>query len=233
MQLTPLRTSHSYSMCGLSSAREPGQLKLSIPPIIDAISRSPIAHPHHHPLWHPATRSDLSHPIMWKWMCLWLYSFANAEQLLCAHVFDTSSAVSSSNHVFLAVQNSSISDLVPCLVCLSDRTNNQSLHKPTEWSHTLVTFRTFDQSDEETWPDQKRSTYLHTYISIREHPKGAIIGTCDIWDTDYNTNNWVPGFMKIFITWQLIVTLDSIRNSCDVFRIYGPSMHAAQWRFLK
>ena len=60
----------------------------------------------------------------------------------------------------LAVQNSSIGDLV----CLSDRTNNQSLHKPTEWSHTLVTFGTFDQSDEETWPDQKRSTYLHTYL---------------------------------------------------------------------
>ena len=25
--------------------------------------------------------------------------------------------------------------------------------------------------------------------SIREHPKGAIIGICDIWDTDYNTDN--------------------------------------------
>ena len=109
----------------------------------------------------------------------------------------------------------------PCpLVCLSDWTNNQSLHKPTEWSQTLLTFGTFDQSDEETWPDQKRSTYLHTYIptflstSIREHPKGAIIGTCDIWD---NTDNWEPGFMTIFVTWQLIMTLDSIRNSCDVF----------------
>ena len=113
--------------------------------------------------------------------------------------------------LFLAVQNSSIGDLV----CLSDQTNNQSLHKPTEWSHTLVTFGTFDQSDEETWPDQKRSTYLHTYISIREHPKGAIIGTCDIWDTDYNTDNWEPGFMTIFVTWQVIVTLDSIRNSWE------------------
>ena len=82
-----------------------------------------------------------------------------------------------------------------------------------------MTFGTFDQSDEETWPDQKRSTYLHTYISIREHPKGAIIGTCDIWDTDYNTDNWEPGFMTIFVTWQLIVTLDSIRNSCDVLFI--------------
>ena len=54
---------------------------------------------------------------------------------------------------------------------------------------------------------------------IREHPKGAIIGTCDIWDTDYNTDNWEPEFMTIFFTLQLIVTLDSIRNSCDVYSI--------------
>ena len=40
---------------------------------------------------------------------------------------------------------------------------------------------------------------------------------CDIWDTDYNTDNWEPEFMTIFVIWQLIVTLDSIRNSCDVF----------------
>ena len=46
-----------------------------------------------------------------------------------------------------------------------------------------------------------------------------LFSTCDIWDTDYNTDNWEPGFMTIFVTWQLIVTLDSIRNSCDVFRI--------------
>ena len=40
--------------------------------------------------------------------------------------------------------------------------------------------------------------------------------TCDIWDTDYNTDNWEPGIMTIFVPWQLIVTLDSIHNSCDV-----------------
>ena len=40
--------------------------------------------------------------------------------------------------------------------------------------------------------------------------------TCDIWDTDNNSDNWEPEFMKIFVAWQLIVTLDSIRNSCDV-----------------
>ena len=41
--------------------------------------------------------------------------------------------------------------------------------------------------------------------------------TCDIWDTDYNSDNWEPEFMTIFVIWQLIVTLDSIRNSCDVW----------------
>ena len=56
------------------------------------------------------------------------------------------------------------------------------------------------QSDEVTWPDQKKP-----------------LRCCDIWDTDYNTDNWEPEFMTIFVTWQLIVTLDSIRNSCDVF----------------
>ena len=37
------------------------------------------------------------------------------------------------------------------------------------------------------------------------------------WDTDYNSENWEPEFMTIIVTWQLSVTLDSIRNSCDVF----------------
>ena len=44
-----------------------------------------------------------------------------------------------------------------------------------------------------------------------------ILETCDIWDTDYNSDNWEPEFMTISVTWQLIVTLDSIRNSCDVY----------------
>ena len=40
--------------------------------------------------------------------------------------------------------------------------------------------------------------------------------TCDIWDTDYTFDNWEPEFMTICATWQLRVTLDSIRNSWDV-----------------
>ena len=37
-------------------------------------------------------------------------------------------------YIFLAVQNSSIGDLVPWSVCLSGTTNNQSLHNTTEWT---------------------------------------------------------------------------------------------------
>ena len=40
----------------------------------------------------------------------------------------------------------------------------------------------------------------------------TILETSDIWDTDYNFDNWEPEFMTIFVTWQSIVTLDSIRN---------------------
>ena len=43
-------------------------------------------------------------------------------------------------------------------------------------------------------------------------------GTCDIWDTDNNSENWEPESMTIFVIWQSIRTLDSIRNSCDVFQ---------------
>ena len=42
---------------------------------------------------------------------------------------------------------------------------------------------------------------------------------CEIWDIGYNSDNWEPEFMIIFVIWQSIVTLDSIRNSCNVFLI--------------
>ena len=58
-----------------------------------------------------------------------------------------------------------------------------------EQSQRLVTFETFDQSDEKTWPDPKRPTYLHTYpatylpmcTSIREH----IDNFGDLWHVRY------------------------------------------------
>ena len=33
----------------------------------------------------------------------------------------------------------------------------------TEWPETLVTFETFDQSDEETWPDQQKDNDKDKY----------------------------------------------------------------------
>ena len=106
-----------------------------------------------------------------------------------------------------------------------------------------VTFEIFDQSDEETWPDQhfyifNNSDHFYNLnnfnlvfqfwqlTTIDDHFHNSDNCFChfnnwknnpgDLWDTDYNSDNWEPEFMTIFVTWQLIVTLDSIRNSCDV-----------------
>ena len=51
------------------------------------------------------------------------------------------------------------------------------------------------------------------------HIFGTISGPLpfEILETVYNSDNWEPEFMTIFVIWQLIVTLDSIRNSCVVF----------------
>ena len=80
-----------------------------------------------------------------------------------------------------------------------------------------MTFDTFDQRDEATWQWQwqiqgQRQRQIHG-----EHLQRAILVTCDIWDTDYISDNWELDFLTIFVTWQLRVTLDSIRNSCDVY----------------
>ena len=140
-----------------------------------------------------------------------------------------------------------------------------------------MTFDTFDQSDEETWPDQqkdndkgkhkdkdnakdkyikwapsksdprdlwplrhlirvmrrhdltktKKMTKTNTKTmtntntnTFREHLQRANLVTCDMWDTDYISDNWEQYFLTIFVTWQLRVTLDSIHNSCDVLWIH-------------
>ena len=51
----------------------------------------------------------------------------------------------------------------------------------------------------------------------------TILETCDIWDMDYNFDNWEPEFMTIF---QLRVTLDIICNSCNVFNVYKKSLQS-------
>ena len=62
------------------------------------------------------------------------------------------------------------------------------------------------------WTILKIHTITFTILTIEK----TILETCDIWDTGYKSDNWEPEFVTIFFTWQLIVTLDSIRNSCDV-----------------
>ena len=74
-----------------------------------------------------------------------------------------------------------------------------------------MTFETFDQSYEETWPDQQKDN------EKEEHPQRTFLDTCDLWDNDTfltienNTLNihsdpWIKS------------DRDSIRNSCDVFQ---------------
>ena len=55
-------------------------------------------------------------------------------------------------------------------------------------------------------------------VSVQDSSEIAFhsFATQDNWDTDYNSYNWEPEFMTIFVTWESRVTLDSIRNSCDV-----------------
>ena len=77
-----------------------------------------------------------------------------------------------------------------------------------------------------TWANHLQ-IYLFTFF--REHPWGAIIEICDIWDTDYNSDNWDLEFMTIFVNWQLRMTVDSIRNSCNVFI---PSLKSVIYRVI-
>ena len=49
------------------------------------------------------------------------------------------------------------------------------------------------------------------------------LDTCGLWDIAYNYDNREPEFTTSFVTWQLRVTLDSIRNSCDVHLGLGES----------
>ena len=61
------------------------------------------------------------------------------------------------------------------------------------------------------------AAFLIVCGNVRSHLRHkTILETCDIWDTDCNSDNWEPEFMTIFVTCQLRVTVDSIRNSCDV-----------------
>jgi len=90
------------------------------------------------------------------------------------------------------------------------------------WKELIcVKYLTFCNSGEHmTLPKKNLPTYLPTYIPTHQLPTlrhKTILQTCDNWDTDYNSYNWESEFMTIFVTWQSRVTVDSIRNSCDVY----------------
>ena len=109
---------------------------------------------------------------------------------------------------FLTVQNSSIGNLVT--------------HWVGQWVSEWVTLILTLQSDpRDFWPLRHLIRVMrHDLTRKKDKDKDKQKEqwlTCDIWDTDYNWDNWEPEFMTIFVTWQLRVTLDSIRNSCDVF----------------
>ena len=69
-----------------------------------------------------------------------------------------------------------------------------------------------------------------TIVTIIDNSNKDNPETCDIWDTDNNSDNWEPEIMTIFVIWQLIVTLDSIRNSCDVFLMQA--LHVAMHHYV-
>ena len=58
------------------------------------------------------------------------------------------------------------------------------------------------------------------------------LDTYDLWHIVYNSDNWEPEFMTVFVNWQLRVTVDSIRNSCDVYtKPFKLTKHILNYRF--
>ena len=125
-----------------------------------------------------------------------------------------------SKNFFLAVQNSSIGGLVTHWVTDSLRTLLLDRKRA-----TLETCDLWDMWSEwwgDIWDIRDIWDYFDnlTIWQFRQFWQfWQSLMTCDIWETDYNSDNWDPEFITIFVAWQLRVTLDSIRNSCDVFFI--------------
>ena len=121
---------------------------------------------------------------------------------------------------FLAVQNSSICDLVAHwltdslsdILILTLQSGSRDL-----WPlrHLIRVMRWHDQTNKSTYPHTYLSTYLPTYLStyLREHPQGAILETCDLYDiwsewwgdltwpkkTTYLLPNYLPTCLPIYL----------------------------------
>ena len=122
------------------------------------------------------------------------------------------------------------------LVCLTELTIRPFRSLQREWSHTRVTFGTFDQSDEETWHDQKRSTYLHTYIPtyLPTYLVPTYLETCDLWDIWsewWGDMTWLKKstYLQGVLTWHdqkiyLSTYLTTLENTCDNWDIWSAVM---------
>ena len=71
-----------------------------------------------------------------------------------------------------------------------------------------MVIETFDQSDEETWlydfEHFEHFDYIETnfdYLDNFDNWIDSPVETCDIWDIDYNSDNWIIEFRIIFVTW--------------------------------
>ena len=69
------------------------------------------------------------------------------------------------------------------------------------------------------WPTKKMTKTNTKTKKMTKTVTKTIPETCDIWNNNYNSDNWEPEFMTISVAWQLKVTLDSIRNSWDVLSL--------------
>ena len=62
----------------------------------------------------------------------------------------------------------------------------------------------------EWWGDMTWQTKTMIMIMAKTNTFRAILDTYDLWDTDFNFDNWKPDIMTIIVTWPLRVTLDRI-----------------------
>ena len=75
-------------------------------------------------------------------------------------------------------------------------------------------FPIFSHTSQDMLFDEEKNNTIPVLIAK------TILETFDNWDTDYNSDSWEPDFVTIIVTWQLRVTVDSIRNSCNVFLLW-------------
>ena len=83
--------------------------------------------------------------------------------------------------------------------------------------HLIKVMRGRDLTNKKTMTKTNKNTTTKTEKNtFWDYIQRAILIPCDIWDTDYISDNWEPEFMTIFVTWKSSVARDSICNSYDV-----------------